>query len=71
MNTREISESAVAMFDERGTVAAWTQAAERLVGYSAWDVVGRSVALVLPIPAESSEEPRVFTPGRNRFSRLL
>ncbi|MER5917724.1 PAS domain-containing protein, partial [Streptomyces sp. NPDC001982] len=52
VNTREISESAVAMLDERGTVVAWTQAAEQLLGYSAGDVVGRSAALVLP----SSEE---------------
>ncbi|WP_153547409.1 SpoIIE family protein phosphatase [Streptomyces sp. RB17] len=54
LNTREISESAVAMFDERGTVVAWTQAAERLVGYSAGDVVGRSVALVLPFSEGTS-----------------
>ncbi|MET8325083.1 SpoIIE family protein phosphatase [Streptomyces sp. NPDC005181] len=48
MSTYEVSESAIALFDERGTVVAWTQAAERLVGYSAQDVVGRSAALVLP-----------------------
>ncbi|MGI5143198.1 MULTISPECIES: SpoIIE family protein phosphatase [unclassified Streptomyces] len=42
-----MSESAVAMLDERGTVVAWTQAAERLLGYSAGDVVGHSAALVL------------------------
>ncbi|WP_263493487.1 SpoIIE family protein phosphatase [Streptomyces sp. PSKA30] len=39
---------AFALLDERGTVVAWTQAAERLVGYSAGDMVGRSAALVLP-----------------------
>ncbi|MFF4903199.1 SpoIIE family protein phosphatase [Streptomyces sp. NPDC001068] len=48
LNTREVSESAVAMLDERGTVVAWTQAAEQLLGYSAGDVVGRSAALILP-----------------------
>ncbi|MET8438908.1 PAS domain S-box protein [Streptomyces sp900116325] len=48
MNTHETSESAVAMFDGQGTVVAWTQAAERLVGYSAGDAVGRSATLVLP-----------------------
>ncbi|MHA5054865.1 SpoIIE family protein phosphatase [Streptomyces sp. SD15] len=53
LNTRETSESAVAMFDEHGTVVAWTQAAERLVGYSAGDVVGRSAALVLPFSEEA------------------
>ncbi|MEU6654771.1 SpoIIE family protein phosphatase [Streptomyces sp. NPDC046900] len=51
--TSDISESAVAMLDERGTVVAWTQAAEQLLGYSAGDVVGRSAALVLPSSAET------------------
>ncbi|GGN79968.1 hypothetical protein GCM10011579_064960 [Streptomyces albiflavescens] len=52
LNTRDISDSAIAMLDEQGTVLGWTQAAERLVGYAAGDVVGQSAALVLP----SSEE---------------
>ncbi|MFE6041462.1 SpoIIE family protein phosphatase [Streptomyces sp. NPDC056452] len=46
--TREASEPAIAMVDEQGTVVAWSQAAERLVGYSAGDVMGRPAALVLP-----------------------
>ncbi|MGP4086260.1 SpoIIE family protein phosphatase [Streptomyces sp. KR55] len=54
MNTREISELAIAMVDEQGTVVAWTEAAERLVGYSAGDVVGGSAALVLPLSDEAS-----------------
>ncbi|MFG3020102.1 SpoIIE family protein phosphatase [Streptomyces sp. NPDC048254] len=53
MNTREISDSAVAMLDEQGTVLGWTRAAERLVGHPAGDVVGRSAALVLPSPEEA------------------
>ncbi|MEU1594497.1 SpoIIE family protein phosphatase [Streptomyces sp. NPDC005708] len=52
-STREMSESAVAMLDERGTVVAWTQAAEQLLGYSAGDVVGRSAAFVLPFSEET------------------
>ncbi|MFJ3757851.1 SpoIIE family protein phosphatase [Streptomyces sp. NPDC090080] len=47
-HTHETSDSAIAMVDEQGTVLGWTQAAERLVGYSAGDVVGRSAALVVP-----------------------
>ncbi|MFF4895464.1 SpoIIE family protein phosphatase [Streptomyces sp. NPDC001068] len=46
--TDEISDSAIAMVDEQGTVLGWTQAAERLVGFPAGEVVGRSAALVLP-----------------------
>ncbi|MGW9033094.1 SpoIIE family protein phosphatase, partial [Streptomyces sp. NPDC055722] len=53
LSLREISDAAIAMIDEQGTVVAWTQAAQHLVGYCAEDVVGRSAALVLP----SSEEP--------------
>ncbi|MGW1886953.1 SpoIIE family protein phosphatase [Streptomyces sp. NPDC001970] len=48
MNPSEVSDTAFALLDEQGTVVAWTQTAERLVGYSAGDVVGRSAALVLP-----------------------
>ncbi|MDT0469830.1 SpoIIE family protein phosphatase [Streptomyces gibsoniae] len=59
LNTYEISESAVALLDERGTVVAWTQAAERLVGYSAGDVVGRSAALVVP-PSEGAPTISAF-----------
>ncbi|MFK0150897.1 SpoIIE family protein phosphatase [Streptomyces sp. NPDC090499] len=50
----EIPDAAIAMIDADGTVAAWTQAAEQLVGYSAAEVVGRSAVHVLPPP----EEPR-------------
>ncbi|MGW3247449.1 SpoIIE family protein phosphatase, partial [Streptomyces sp. NPDC001070] len=53
MNTPEITDSAIAMIDDHGTVVGWTQAAERLVGYSPKDVVGRSVALVVP-PSEEA-----------------
>ncbi|WP_431963682.1 SpoIIE family protein phosphatase [Actinacidiphila sp. bgisy160] len=48
VNTPGISDSAFAVFDERGTVAAWTPAAESLVGYTAGDVVGLPAVLVLP-----------------------
>ncbi|MGW8956023.1 PAS domain S-box protein, partial [Streptomyces sp. NPDC055709] len=44
----EIPDTAIALLDERGTVAAWTQAGERLVGFCAGSVVGRSAALVVP-----------------------
>ncbi|WP_431961835.1 SpoIIE family protein phosphatase [Actinacidiphila sp. bgisy160] len=53
-NTQEGVESANAMFDEQGTAVGWTQAAERLLGYAAREVVGRSAAMLLPSPAEAS-----------------
>ncbi|MFJ4983001.1 SpoIIE family protein phosphatase [Streptomyces sp. NPDC088732] len=52
-DTSAISDSAIALLDERGTVVAWTRAAERLVGYSACDAVGRSAAPVLPSLGEA------------------
>ncbi|MFF3518164.1 SpoIIE family protein phosphatase [Streptomyces sp. NPDC002573] len=52
LKLREISDAAIAMIDEQGTVVAWTQAAQHVVGYCAEDVVGRSATLLLP----SSEE---------------
>ncbi|MFJ9711458.1 PAS domain-containing protein [Streptomyces sp. NPDC101234] len=52
-NIREPSESAIAMLDDQGTVVGWTRAAERLVGYSAGDVVGRSASAVLPHSEEA------------------
>ncbi|MFE5142389.1 SpoIIE family protein phosphatase [Streptomyces fagopyri] len=48
LNASDMSDTVIALLDERGTVTGWTQAAEQLVGHSAQDVVGRSAALVLP-----------------------
>ncbi|MFG2306590.1 SpoIIE family protein phosphatase [Actinacidiphila glaucinigra] len=45
---REISDAAIALIDEQGTVVGWTHTAQRLVGYSAGEVVGQPAALVLP-----------------------
>jgi PAS domain S-box-containing protein len=59
LSTREMSDSAIAMLDEQGTVVGWTWAAEQLVGYSAGDVVGRSAALVL-LTSEDAPTASVF-----------
>ncbi|REE60850.1 PAS domain S-box-containing protein [Streptomyces sp. 3212.3] len=48
LNASDIFDTAIALLDEQGTVAAWTHTAERLLGYPAGDIVGRSAALVLP-----------------------
>ncbi|MFF2932965.1 SpoIIE family protein phosphatase [Streptomyces mirabilis] len=48
LHASDISDTAIALLDEQGTVAAWTHTAERLVGFRAGEVVGRSAALVLP-----------------------
>ncbi|MGW5465915.1 SpoIIE family protein phosphatase [Streptomyces sp. NPDC003996] len=38
---------AIALLDAQGTVVGWSQAAQRLVGYSAAEVVGRSAGVLL------------------------
>ncbi|MFJ1561836.1 SpoIIE family protein phosphatase [Streptomyces mirabilis] len=48
LHASDISDTAIALLDEQGTVVAWTHTAERLVGFRAGEVVGRSAALVLP-----------------------
>ncbi|SOE31718.1 SpoIIE family protein phosphatase [Streptomyces sp. OK228] len=52
LNRREVTDAAIAMLDEQGTVVGWTRAAERLVGYPAGGAVGRSAAAMLPFPQE-------------------
>ncbi|MFD7446061.1 SpoIIE family protein phosphatase [Streptomyces sp. NPDC059909] len=53
IHASDISDTAFALLDEQGTVVAWTQAGEQLVGYCAGSVVGRSAALVLPSLGEA------------------
>ncbi|MEV6532338.1 SpoIIE family protein phosphatase [Streptomyces sp. NPDC051639] len=83
MDTCEITDSAIAVLDDHGTVVEWTQAAENLVGYSPRDVVGRSAALVVPpsreVPTMSAYVERCrardgwtgTTAVRNRDGRIL
>nr|WP_265737500.1 SpoIIE family protein phosphatase [Actinacidiphila soli] len=48
-NTDEATDSAIAMIDAEGRVVGWTSAAQRLVGYSAREVVGRPAWFVMPL----------------------
>ncbi|MGW2939197.1 SpoIIE family protein phosphatase [Streptomyces sp. NPDC001156] len=51
--------AAIALLDAEGTVVGWTQAAQRLVGYSAADVVGRSGAVLLAAAEDREKAPAV------------
>lgn len=51
--------AAIALLDGRGTVVGWTRTAQQLVGYSAAEVVGRSVAVLLEA-AETRTGATVF-----------
>ncbi|MFF3585501.1 SpoIIE family protein phosphatase [Streptomyces mirabilis] len=50
LGLRKVSDAAIAMIDEQGTVVGWTQAAQRLVNYSAGEVVGQSIAGLMTSP---------------------
>lgn len=41
-------DDAIVSFNERGVITTWNAGAERLFGYSAREVIGRSVALLVP-----------------------
>jgi hypothetical protein len=43
-----MSDTEFALLDELGTVVGWAQAAQRLVGHGAGDIMGRSGALAVP-----------------------
>lgn len=46
--TQEAIDSAIALIDTEGRVVGWTSSAQRLVGYSADEVIGRPAWLVMP-----------------------
>ncbi|MGW1723385.1 SpoIIE family protein phosphatase [Streptomyces sp. NPDC002306] len=48
LSASDMSDTAIALLDQQGTVVGWTQAAERLVRYSAPAAVGRSAAFFVP-----------------------
>ncbi|MGW3685067.1 PAS domain S-box protein [Streptomyces sp. NPDC005125] len=47
--------AAIAVVDAEGAVVGWTQAAERLVGYSAAEVVGRPAADMLSAAGDAAK----------------
>ncbi|WP_246143839.1 SpoIIE family protein phosphatase [Actinacidiphila oryziradicis] len=68
----EMTGAAIAVVDADGMVVGWTQAAERLVGYSAAEVVGRPAAVMLP-SAEDRAKASAFARrcrARGRWSGL-
>jgi PAS domain S-box-containing protein len=47
--------SAIAVLDAEGVAVGWTQAAQRLVGYAAAEVVGRPAAVVLACAGDAAK----------------
>ena len=56
----ESSEDAIVSKDLDGTVTSWNPAAERIFGYAAEEIVGRSIRLIVP-PDQQQEEDMVLS----------
>ena len=52
---------AMIVMDERGTVASFSAAAERLFGYSEQEVVGRNVRMLMPVADQLAHDNRLVT----------
>src|SRR5262245_6492160 len=60
----ESSDDAIVGKDLDGMITSWNRGAERLFGYTAAEVVGKSIAVIIP-PERFSEEERVLEKIRN------
>jgi len=56
----ESSEDAIASKDLNGTITSWNKSAERLFGYTAEEIIGQPVTLIIP-PELHDDEPRILS----------
>src|SRR5437867_12618913 len=78
---QSVTDYAIFLLDSSGRVISWNDGAERIKGYSAGEIVGRSIALFYPpedrdagkpeqgLRCARSEERRVGKEGRCRWAR--
>jgi PAS domain S-box-containing protein len=55
----ESSHDAILTKDLKGTITTWNRGAERLYGYAAQEVIGKSVTMLIPLDRHD-EEPRIL-----------
>jgi PAS domain S-box-containing protein len=55
----ESSEDAIASKDLNGVITSWNKSAERLFGYTAQEIIGQPVTLIIP-PELHDDEPRIL-----------
>jgi len=55
----ESSDDAIVSKDLNGTIMSWNASAERLFGYTAEEIVGKSIITLIP-PDRQHEEPRIL-----------
>src|ERR1700750_2704952 len=55
----ESSDDAIASKDLNGIVTSWNRGAERLFGYSADEMIGKSITLLIPAERQN-EQPKIL-----------
>ena len=58
------SEDAIISKDLEGTIVTWNRAAERMFGYAAAEIVGRSIRLIVPQDRQVEEDHVLATVAR-------
>ena len=62
----ESSNDAIVSKDLRGVVTSWNRAAEQLFGYSAQEMIGRPITVIIPPELQNDEEMILQTIGRGK-----
>src|SRR5512147_411950 len=62
---------AVVMIDHRGTITVFNRSAERLFGYSAAEVVGSNVRVLMPDPWRAEHDSYLERYGRTKIPHII
>ena len=67
----ESSDDAIVSKDLNGIVLSWNQAAERMFGYTAAEMIGSSIRLIIPDERQSEEDTVLASIRAGRARRAL